>query len=120
MNEPVRLDAAAIERLRRLGGDKFAREMIGLFLTYVDQKITEARRAQQAGNLPGVQKAVHPVKSSAGNVGARCIQELAKQIEDSAKQQQGEAVDKLLTELEQAFADIKPDMEAEQAKLSAS
>ena len=28
--------------------------------------------------------------------------------------------DKLLTELEQAFADIKPDMEAEQAKLSAS
>ena len=60
--------------------------MIDLFLEYAGQKIVEARAAQVAGNLTGVEKAVHPIKSSAGNVGARRIQELALQIEELARQ----------------------------------
>ena len=46
------LDPAAIERLRGLGGEKFVREMIGLFLDYVGQKVKEARQAMLAGDLP--------------------------------------------------------------------
>ena len=112
MNLSPNLDPAALERLRRLGGDKFVREMIGLFLDYVGKKVVEARRAQESGDLAGVQKAVHPVKSSAGNVGASQVQALAARLEMQAKQGESAAVAAGMTELEQAFAAAGIELEA--------
>jgi len=112
MNLSPNLDPAALERLRRLGGDKFVREMIGLFLDYVGKKVVEARRAQESGDLAGVQKAVHPVKSSAGNVGASQVQALAARLEMQAKQDEREAVAAGMVELEQAFAAVGIELEA--------
>jgi CheY-like chemotaxis protein/HPt (histidine-containing phosphotransfer) domain-containing protein len=108
---PAVPEADAIDRLRRLGGDSFVADMIGLFLDYAAQKIAEGQRAQAAGDLPALQNAMHPIKSSAGNVGAIGVQALAAQIEDLAKQGQGEAVGLLLTELVQTFQELKPRFE---------
>lgn len=112
MNEPNHLDAAALERLRRLGGNAFARRMIELFLDYAAKKIDLARQAQAAGNLAGLASEVHPVKSSAGNVGAVRVQALATRIEELARQHQGESAAPLVAELEQAFAVVKTELEA--------
>ena len=79
-NKTHPLDPAAIERLCRLGGEKFAGEMIDLFGSFGGKKIAEARQARQTGNLTALAEAVHPLKSSAGNVGAVRVQELAAQI----------------------------------------
>jgi CheY-like chemotaxis protein/HPt (histidine-containing phosphotransfer) domain-containing protein len=111
------LDLPAIERLRKLGGNQFARDMIDLFLSYGTQKVGEARAAQQEGKLEAVADAVHPIKSSAGNIGAGEIQELCALIERSAKQQEPELVAAQLGELERVFAEIRPRLEAEKAKL---
>src|SRR5215813_13946285 len=62
------LEEAALDRLRRLGGDQFAGQMIGMFLDYAQTKMAEAQRASLAGDCAGVKKAVHALKSSAGNV----------------------------------------------------
>ena len=105
------LDPAAIERLRGLGGEKFVREMIGLFLDYVGQKVKEARQAMLAGDLPGVEKAVHPVKSSAGNLGARRVQTLATRIELEARNQNVAAVSAGVAELESAFSTVRERLE---------
>ena len=102
----------ALENLKRLGGAKFAVEMIDLFFEYTQTKLNEARQACSAKNADGVAKAVHPVKSSAGNVGAARVQEIAAQIEQAARHQPDTDLGPLLTELESAFADIKPKLES--------
>jgi len=111
VNESNQLDPAALARLQRLGNVEFVCKMIDLFREYAGQKISEARAAQVAGNLPGVEKAVHPIKSSAGNVGARRLQELALQTEDFAKAGQAEAVARSLSELELVFAAVDSELE---------
>jgi HPt (histidine-containing phosphotransfer) domain-containing protein len=117
MNASPQLDPAALERLNRLGGDKFVREMIELFLDYAARKLAEARQAQQAGDLKGVQKAVHPIKSSAGNVGAVRMQELATRLETEAESGLAEAVAPDLAELEQAFAVVRQELAAAKQNL---
>ncbi len=110
------LDPQGIERLRKLGGSKFTMEMIRLFLSYGGEKLSEARRAQQAGDLTGVQLAVHPIKSSAGNVGAVRMQQLATETELRAIEQKPEAVAALLDQLEAAYQAVRPLLEAERER----
>ena len=114
---PGPVDGSALERLRKLGGDQFTGEMITLFLDYTQTKIVEARNALTAGDPLGVSKAVHPIKSSAGNVGAVQVQELAARIEQLAKQPPTDEMSDLVGKLEQAFAASKLNLEAEKARL---
>jgi len=107
------LDPAAIERLQRLGGGKFTGEMVRLFLSYGKQKLGEARAAQKVGDLIGVEKAVHPIKSSAGNVGAVRMQRLAAETEQHAKEQHADEVATLLDQLEAAYQTVVPMLESE-------
>lgn len=103
---------AGLERLKKMGGGKFAAEMIGLFLDYTQTKIDEARRAFAAGDGGAVARAVHPIKSSAGNVGATVIQDLAGEIEQLGKQQQTGPLEQRLAALEKIFIEMKPKLEA--------
>ena len=117
MNESRPIDPAAIERLLKLGGPKFTLEMIDLFGSYGGKKIAEAHQARQAGNLTALADAAHPLKSSAGNVGAVRVQELAAQVERSARDQKAELAGAQLDELERAFAEARLFLEAEKARL---
>ena len=111
-------DAGGVPRRQRLARlDQFVGEMITLFLDYTQTKLVEARQALSAGDAAGVGRAVHPIKSSAGNVGAVRVQELAARIEQLAKQPPGAELRDLLDQLEQAFAAGKPGLEAERTKL---
>jgi HPt (histidine-containing phosphotransfer) domain-containing protein len=112
MNPPCQLDPAALERLRRLGGDAFVLKMTDLFLSYGGQKIEEGRQALEAANLAGVAAAVHAIKSSAGNVGASVVQDLARRIEQLALQSQGDSLPGLMQELELSFARTKLELES--------
>jgi two-component system sensor histidine kinase/response regulator len=103
MNETPDLDPTALQRLQRLGGDAFVIKMIDLFVDYVGGRVAAARQAHAAGDLPAVRDAVHPIKSSAGNIGARRLHELAQQIEQLTKQGQLEVLDAPLAELAAAF-----------------
>jgi HPt (histidine-containing phosphotransfer) domain-containing protein len=118
MNESKACDPAAIERLVKLGGPKFTMEMIDLFGSYGGKKMAEARLAQQAGKLTALADAAHPLKSSAGNLGAVRVQELAAQLELSARAQKAEAATAQLDELERAFAEARLALEIEKARLT--
>jgi CheY-like chemotaxis protein/HPt (histidine-containing phosphotransfer) domain-containing protein len=106
------LETGALDRMRKLGGDSFAAEMIGIFLEYTAQKLAQGLQAHAAGDLAGVQNAMHPIKSSAGNVGAVQIQALAARIEDLAGKRQGDSLGALLAEINQAFTLAKPQFES--------
>lgn len=119
MNTSSSLDPSALDRLRRLGGDEFARKMIDLFLGFTEGKIAAARQAYAAGDLPGVAKAVHPIKSSAGNVGACQVQELSAKIEDLAERQESGLLVAPLTELDEAFGRVRKALEEQKELLTA-
>ena len=119
MSETDTLNPAALERLVKLGGDKFASDMVTLFLSYGGSKVAEARQVQQSGNLAGVADAVHPLKSSAGNVGATRVQALATSLEEAAKAGKADQVTAQMDELEQAFAEVKTLLESELTRIKA-
>jgi len=114
--DPDNTIEAAVERLRGLGGNAFVAEMINLFLEYAQTKIAEARKANSVGDRTGVAKAIHPLRSSAGNVGAVRVQELAARLETAAGTEPITELTRLLNELEAGFAEIKPALEAERSK----
>jgi HPt (histidine-containing phosphotransfer) domain-containing protein len=64
-----------------------------------------------------VQKAVHPIKSSASNIGARQLRELAARLEQLAIDQQGDSIPALLGELEVALVEVKSLLEQQREKL---
>jgi len=107
MNTEPCLDITTLEKLMQLGGKEFVTQMLDLFAGYAPRKLAEARAAMQAGDLTGVQKAVHPLKSSAGNIGACLMRDLAKRIERCALDNQPDPIVQLLSELEAAYEQVK-------------
>ncbi|MFC1619709.1 Hpt domain-containing protein [Candidatus Neomarinimicrobiota bacterium] len=105
------IDDKAIERLRKLGGDNFVVELIDTFLMHVSQKMEEALTGEREGNLEAVERAVHSIKSSAGNLGAQQLQDLSAQIEQLAEDKQSKPIPPLMRDLEAAFARIQPLLE---------
>lgn len=80
------LDRAAIERLRRFGGEKLVAQMIDLFVSTGRERLDAARAAAAAGDCPGVQRPFHALKSSAGQLGAVLLQALCERGEMLAAQ----------------------------------
>jgi HPt (histidine-containing phosphotransfer) domain-containing protein len=111
MSDDNYFDEAALEKLRQLGGDKFVHRMIDMFFDYAPKRLAAARAGEQADDLVAIAKGVHPLKSSAGQLGARRVQELAAQIEKLATAQEAAALPPLIEELEAALAQIKPRLE---------
>ena len=111
MSDDRGLDTAAIARLRKLGGEKFVGDMIDLFFQYAPQRLAAARAAETAGDFQAIEKAMHPLKSSAGQIGARLVQDLASQIEKLALDKQGDAIPPRLRQLEEALGEVMPLLE---------
>jgi len=119
MNERDELDPQALERLRLLGkGVKFVGDMISLFLSYAPARLADARAGLQSGDLRAVAMAVHPLKSGAGNLGARAVQDLAGQIEQLATEEKADTLPALLHELELALARAKSRLEEIKTRLA--
>ncbi|UCD38425.1 MAG: Hpt domain-containing protein [Fidelibacterota bacterium] len=111
MAERQVLDNTVLERMRKLGGDKFLGELIDLFLEHVPNRLDEALAGEQAGDLEAIERAAHSIKSSAGNLGAMAILELTGQIEQLAADHQADAIPPLMRDLEAAFAQLRPRLE---------
>lgn len=116
MPEERCIDDAALEKLRKLGGPEFVVKMLDLFLENAPVRIEAARAGQRAGDLKAVEMAVHSLKSSAGNLGARELQQIAGRIEDLAEAGKGDGLSALLDDLESTFARVKTCLEAERKR----
>lgn len=120
MNQEAPINSAAIDRLVKLGGLKFALDMMSLFASYGGQKLGEARQARHTGNLKALAEAVHPLKSSAGNIGATRVQALAETVESLAIADNTETAVAQLNELERAFVEAVAGLESERTRLTSA
>lgn len=107
------LDPAALERLLRIGGQEFLVEMIELFLEHAPQRLATARAAFEAGETTTLYRAAHSLKSTAGNLGARALQDSAEQAEARAAAEDLEAILPLLDEMEERYERVRSELESE-------
>lgn len=105
------IDESALDRLKELGGEKFVGDMIKMFFDYSDEKLAAAREALAGEDFDKVEKAIHPLKTSAGHVGAVRMEEIAQEIERLARGAECDSIPDLLARLESAYAEAKPLLE---------
>jgi HPt (histidine-containing phosphotransfer) domain-containing protein len=114
---PSDLDQAALDRLRKLGGEKLLREMIDLFLQHSPGRVEAALAAESADDQPGISRAVHSLKSSAANVGAVALRDLSANIEAVSMGQSAGNLAELMKQLNPTFANARQCLEEKRKEL---
>lgn len=117
-SEKIGLDPKRLALLTRVGGGALVRQMMDLFLENAPRRLEEARLAFEGADLPAVGRAVHSLKSSAGNLGASEMLGIAARIEQLSTEGNASAVAPLLSELHAAFGRAKEAIEEERKGLA--
>ena len=82
------LDPDVVNSLRQLtpaGEPDVLVEILTVFLNEVPKRIAALRAAAAAGDAPAVQRAAHSLKGSSGNIGARALHDVCRQLDDRAR-----------------------------------
>jgi HPt (histidine-containing phosphotransfer) domain-containing protein len=97
--------------LIRVGGDyELLSEMAQLFLNEFPKSLDELRAAVRARDPCRVERSAHSLKGSIGNFGAEAAFEAALRLEIAGRRGEMHSVDRLLTDLEEALRDLKPEL----------
>ncbi|MBD9355956.1 response regulator [Methylomonas albis] len=81
----VTLDPSSLNTLREIGGNALIEEVLALFRTNAKQYIATLRTALHERNRESVRHAAHSLKSAAANIGALKLAELARLLENAAR-----------------------------------
>lgn len=98
------IDRQALERLREWGGDRLVTQMIHLFLSNAGQRVSQIRVGVRDGVAREAEMGAHSLKSSAANLGAERVRDLAAAIELAASNGDMSPVGRQLPALEAEFA----------------
>lgn len=107
------LDHEALAQLEGIGGNELVTEMIELFLQNAPRRLKAAREACDGGDLAAMHRAVHSLKSTAGNLGARRLQAAAGAAEARANEKALDAIPPLLDDLGREYRAVRDELEAE-------
>ena len=100
MTDATSLDPDALTRLGTWGGDKLVGQMVRLFLDNSGTRMGQIRAGDAQGDVDLAEKGSHSLKSSAANVGAQVVRELAGEIENAATSGDMDAYSRAIAELE--------------------
>lgn len=107
MTQPDALDPEAIDRLRDWGGERLLGQMIRLFLENSAQRMDQIRTGRDGTDLSEAGRGAHSLKSSAANVGAQRVRDLAAAMERLCNDGHRDEFLTLVPELEQAYASAR-------------
>ena len=111
MSDREVIDSKALERLQEWGGPRLQRQMMKLFLEHAPERMDQIRKGLADTDVHMVELGSHSLKSSAGNVGAASVQELAEQVENAAADKDLTTAEGLLPDLESAFDEARSALE---------
>ena len=106
------IDTQALERLKEWGGDKLAGQMVRLFLKNSGVRMDQIRAGVREEDHAEAERGSHSLKSSAANVGAETLRQLATQIETAALEQDYERLRRMLPDIEVAYGAAIAELEA--------
>ena len=111
--EPI--DRTALAKLEEWGGNDLLEQILELFLQTTPERLQALAGGLGGGDLPEAVRAVHSLRSSAGNVGARILSDLAAEAEEALTSQDLERARRLRDELEREFARVRAHLQGEDA-----
>jgi len=112
MTDPVAIDRDALERLRDWGGEKLVGQMLRLFLENSLVRMEQIRTGVTEKELDKAEMGAHSLKSSAANVGAAEVRRIAAEMETKAIDDNLEALQGLLPQIEDAYQAARAELEA--------
>lgn len=112
------LDPSALARLQEWGGEKLLGQMIRLFLENAPTRVEQIRGGLLRGDLAEAEKGAHSLKSSAANVGALRLRDVAAEMERAASGGASGDLTQLHPQLEDAFSQAIAALEAVERGLS--
>jgi len=102
--------ADRLDWLRGMGGDDFVRQIVDRFLDSVPAGIRNACDSVDAGDLDAVAQVGRSLKSSAGNIGAVNLYEMARRAEQAARQGDGASAARFVHGLQPYFETVKREL----------
>lgn len=106
------------ELLQCLDNDQgFLCELLRIFRADSQVNLQEAKSAFAEGNLEGLMRAAHTMKGMLRNLSMNRAAEIAFALEVTSRQGKGNEAGALLSQLEQAIAELLPKVEAQLAEV---
>ncbi|MDQ3697552.1 MAG: Hpt domain-containing protein [Gemmatimonadota bacterium] len=103
----IACDAAALERLRRLGGEPLVRDMVALFLETIPLRLAAAREGSERGDFAVIKLAARSMKSNCRQLGAYEMRDLAERVERAASALELAPVPALLDALDSELVRVR-------------
>ena len=110
----------ALLRLKKMAGITGALEILDRFLEEAPQRLEQALQALQQGDLKTVHLNVHRIRSDAGWLGAREVQELAGRAEDQLVAGSADGLQQLLEQLSGQCYEASQELERQRTLLLGS
>ena len=104
------LDPLVIENLKQLnmeGEPDVLAEVLQLFLEDVPRRIAKLRAASAAGDAAEICKGAHSLKGSAGNIGAKTLLAVCRELDDKGRAGDLAGAKPLIDALEAEFAKVE-------------
>ena len=98
---------AALDRLRRFGGDDLVRELAVIFYETSHQRLADVRAGVAANDRRAVARAAHSLRGSCGQIGAVTAAQLARELERDAGTADASALLALAERVDRACADYR-------------
>jgi HPt (histidine-containing phosphotransfer) domain-containing protein len=97
-----------LNHLRRLGGNQLLDDLINLFFCTGPERLKGLGEALAQGKLAEVARLAHSLTSSAGNLGATELQDLAARLEHQAGAGETTSLQDLVRQLEESWERTRP------------
>lgn len=108
------------ELLQRVDGDReFLRELLSIYREDSQVNLQKAKSALLERDLAGLMRAGHTLKGMLRNLSMNRAGDIAFALETAARRESVQEAEALLEQLEQALAELLPEVEAELAEVKA-
>jgi two-component system, sensor histidine kinase and response regulator len=112
--DPLDRDVLAnLRDLQEVGEPDLLKELTELFLADVPLQIAVLRKVVEAGDIPSVERIAHTLRGSCGNMGARTMEALCAELEETARSGDLRAAQELISSLEEEFGRARLALEEE-------
>lgn len=104
------IDVSTFEELKQMAGADFIGELVDTFLEDAPKLMKELRSSLQAKDADTFRRAAHSLKSNAATFGAKRMSELARELEQIAKDNKLAEVGDRLATLEQTYQAVAAEL----------
>jgi PAS domain S-box-containing protein len=102
----IRLEAAALQNLRDLGGAEFLAEVVDAFLADAPALLTSLRNSLEQQDTRELRRAAHTLKSNGSTLGAAAFAELCGTVEHRARDGRLDGVLQLVDRIEREYVTL--------------